>query len=160
MYLRIWSVATEREELLTWSHMLIHKSMCINLWESTLEMEGITPCFGEVLNWGWDRRKWLARGDCFASVSCGASAVLGEMVQESKLGLSTKNLNRTWRRTVFLITFHLRHMFIVSRQILRFCPYLNWNKRTVFFQFCIWLASKVDLDGCPTWIVKDLEEIF
>lgn len=32
--------------------------MCINLWASTLEMEGITPYFGEVLNMGWNRRKW------------------------------------------------------------------------------------------------------
>lgn len=32
--------------------------MCINLWESTLEMEGITLYFGKVLNLGWNRRKW------------------------------------------------------------------------------------------------------
>lgn len=74
--------------------MLIHKSICINLWESTLEMEGITPYFGEVLNLGWNRRNWWKVCDWeeeIASVSHGPSAVLGEMLQEGKMGLSTKN---------------------------------------------------------------------
>lgn len=40
------------------SAMLIHKPMCINLWESTLEMERAKPYFVKVLNLGWKRRKW------------------------------------------------------------------------------------------------------
>lgn len=60
-------------------------------------------------------------------------------------------------RTVFLIVFHLRRMFIVSREILRLCPYLNWNRKTVSLQLWSWLASRADLDGCPTWAVRALE---
>lgn len=77
--------------------MLIDKSMCSNLWESTLEMEGITPYFGAVLNLGWKRRKWWKVCNWeeeIASVSCGPSAVLGEMVQEGKNGTVYKELKR------------------------------------------------------------------
>lgn len=79
-------------------------------------------------------------------MSRGLTAELGVMLQEGKVGIKARGEGRT----VFLIVFHLRHMFIVSREILRFCPYLNWNKKTVFLKLWICLASKADLDGRPT----------
>lgn len=153
----------QREELLRLG-VLIHKPTCINLWGS-VEMGGTRPCFVQVWNLGWSRRRWWRGCSWQREVALlrwhrdqQQSWVWG--CERARRDLPPQIKVRGEGRTVFLIVVHLRRTFIVSRQILRFCPYLNWNKKTVFLKLWIWLASKAELDGRPTWIVKGLEEMF
>lgn len=130
----------QREELL-WLGVWIHKSTCINLWGS-LEMGGTRTCFVKVLNLGWSRRRrWRGcswqREVAFLRWHLDQQQSWVQGCKRARRDLPPRIKARGEGRTVFLIMVHLRHTFIVSRQILRFCPYLNWNKKTAFLKLWI-----------------------